>query len=83
MVTVMEVKKEERQTLGEIIKELRKERGLTQEEVARLGSLSASLINQLENGYKTTVNGATIVKLEKALKAKGKIFKTYYNQIMG
>jgi transcriptional regulator with XRE-family HTH domain len=53
--------------IGERLRNLRKERGLSQEELAHLASLHSTYIGQLERGEKN----ATLESLEKVTEALG------------
>lgn len=55
--------------IGEMIKEVRKERNLTQEELGKLVGVQKAQISKLEKGSKN-VTIATILKVFDALKAK-------------
>ena len=55
--------------IGEMIKKVRKERNLTQEELGKLGGVQKAQISKLEKGSKN-VTIATILKIFDALKAK-------------
>jgi len=55
--------------IGEMIKSVRKERNLTQEELGQLVGVQKSLISKLEKGSKN-VTIATILKIFDALKAQ-------------
>lgn len=46
--------------LGESIKKLRKERGLTQEELAKTANISRATLSKLENGYLANISIVTV-----------------------
>lgn len=50
------------------IKELRKEQGLTQKELAEKSGVARTIINQLETGKKELITVNTMIKLSDALK---------------
>ncbi|ADQ41603.1 helix-turn-helix domain protein [Caldicellulosiruptor acetigenus I77R1B] len=59
---------------GRKIRELRKSKGLSQREFAKLAGLSQSYISELENGIKTNPSLSVIKKISKALKVDIKVF---------
>jgi transcriptional regulator with XRE-family HTH domain len=67
------------ETFGELVRELRVSRGLSQGEVARLSGLSLGLISLIEREKNCNPSILTIGKLDKTLKAKGKLFRFWYN----
>jgi transcriptional regulator with XRE-family HTH domain len=52
--------------LGKAIKELRKEKGLSQEELAAASSITQAALSQIENGKRP--GSGTLTKVSKALK---------------
>ena len=57
------------------IKELRKEQGLTQKELAEKSGVARTIINQLETGKKELITVNTMIKLSDALdKSVSEIF---------
>ena len=58
--------------IGQMIKEVRKERNLTQEELGKLVGVQKAQISKLESGS-VNVTVATILKVFEALKAKGQV----------
>lgn len=52
------------------IVEMRKERGMTQDELARKSGVSRTIISGLENGKITVTTTRTLVKLAEALNCK-------------
>jgi len=46
--------------LGEHIKKLRKEKGLTQEKLANMANISRTTLSKLENGYLANISIVTI-----------------------
>mgnify|MGYP001627270607 CR=1 FL=1 len=59
---------------GRKIRELRKSKGLSQREFAKLAGLSQSYISELENGIKINPSLSVIKKISKALKVDIKVF---------
>lgn len=49
------------------IKEIRKEKGLKQEELAKKSGVARTVISQLENGSRQVITTDTMVKLSKGL----------------
>lgn len=47
-------------TLGDEIKRLRKERGISQEELASMANISRATLSKLENGYLSKVSITTL-----------------------
>ena len=60
-------------TFGQLVKELRAQRHLTQEELAKISGVSHALISYMETGRRESVSVLTLFKLEKSLRAKGKL----------
>jgi transcriptional regulator with XRE-family HTH domain len=60
-------------TFGQLVKELRAQRHLTQEELARISGVSNSVISYIERDIRQSVSVSTLFKLEKSLRAKGKL----------
>lgn len=61
--------KDEAQKLGENLKRIRTEKGITQGDIARALEMDKSFVSNIENG-KTNPTLATIAKLAKALGVK-------------
>ena len=49
--------------LGERIKKLRKELGLTQEELAKKAGISRPTLSRIENGYLGAISAASLFKI--------------------
>ncbi len=49
--------------LGERIRELRKERGLTQEELAKQAGISRATLSKLENGFISQISVVTLSEI--------------------
>jgi transcriptional regulator with XRE-family HTH domain len=60
-------------TLGDLVKELRMQRGLSQPELARLSSLSVGFISKIEGGYYEFTSKESIAKLARGLKVKADV----------
>ncbi len=58
--------KDEAQKLGENLKRIRTEKGISQGDIARALEVDKSFVSNIENG-KTTPTLATIVKIAKAI----------------
>ena len=58
--------KDEAQKLGENLKRIRTEKGITQGDIARALEMDKSFVSNIENG-KTNTTLATIAKLAKAI----------------
>lgn len=56
------------------IKRIRKERGLTQKELANLSGLSFSAVNKVENGERTEPSFITLYKISNVLGVDPKEF---------
>ena len=54
--------------LGEMIKKIRKERNITQENLAKMSHISRNTLSKLENGY---IANISVVTLEKVLNNLG------------
>jgi transcriptional regulator with XRE-family HTH domain len=57
-------------SLGDLVKELRMQRGLSQPELASLSSLSVGFISKIEKGYYQFTSRESIAKIARALKVK-------------
>jgi len=64
-------------TFGQLVKELRAQRQLTQEELAKVSGVSNALISYIETGKRRRVSLLTLFKLEKSLRAKGKLINYF------
>ncbi len=64
-------------TFGQLVKELRAQRHLTQEELARISGVSLSVISYIERDRRRSVSVLTLFKLEKSLKANGKLINYF------
>lgn len=51
------------------IRELRKEKGMKQEELAKKAGVARTVISQLENGSRQVITTDTMLKLSKGLEA--------------
>jgi transcriptional regulator with XRE-family HTH domain len=60
-------------TFSQLVKELRAQRHLTQEELAKISGVSHALISYIETGRRRSVSVLTLFKLEKSLRANGKL----------
>ena len=69
-------------TFAELVKSLREDRGLTQEELARISGVFHAVISYVERGKRSAVSVFTLAKLDKALRAKGKLFD-YFRSALG
>lgn len=49
------------------IEEIRKEKGLTQNELAKKANVARTVVNQLETGKRNVITTNTMLKLSKAL----------------
>lgn len=56
--------------MGYRIKEVRKERGLSQEELCKRANVSRALLSDLETGKRTVTSTKTLIKLAKALECE-------------
>ena len=63
----MWIMKDEAQKLGENLKRIRTEKGITQGDIARALEMDKSFVSNIENG-KTNPTLATIAKLAKAIR---------------
>ena len=52
------------------LKELRTERGISQEELVKLSGISRTTLSKIENNEEVNVNTRTIAKLAEVLKVK-------------
>jgi transcriptional regulator with XRE-family HTH domain len=66
-------------TFSQLVKELRAQRHLTQEELAKISGVSHALISYIETGKRQRVSVLTLFKLEKSLRAKGKLINYFKN----
>jgi len=66
-------------TFAQLVKELRLERKLTQEELAKISGVSLAQISHIETGRRKRVGLLTLAKLDKALRAKGQLFEFFRN----
>lgn len=64
-------------TFGQLVKELRAQRHLTQEELAKISGVSHALISYIETGRRRSVSVLTLFKLEKSLRANGKLINYF------
>lgn len=62
----MKKEKEIAKDFGTIVRELRRERNISQEKLAEIGNLDRSYISEVENGYKTP-SIITVSKIASAL----------------
>lgn len=53
-----------------ILKEIREEQGLSQEELSRKSNVSRTIISELENGKTDVITNVTLEKIAKALNKK-------------
>lgn len=67
--------------LGELVRDLRKNRGLTQVELSQISGVSSNLITLIENGKHINLGLVTAAKLDKALKARRQIFDFLYKKL--
>ena len=67
--------------LGELVRELRLARGLTQVELSQISGVSSNLITLIENGKHLNIGLVTAAKLDKSLRAKRKIFDFLYRTL--
>lgn len=68
-------------TLAELVRNLRKKRGLTQVELSQISGVSSNLITLIENGKHVNLGLVTAAKLDKALHAKRQIFDILYRRL--
>ena len=54
--------------IGNNLRKLRKQRGLSQEKLARLANISLNTLTKIESGFAKKLTIQTVVKLAKALK---------------
>ena len=66
-------------TFGQLVKELRAQRQLTQEELAKISGVSHAVISYIETGRRPRVSILTLFKLEKSLRAQGKLINYFRN----
>jgi len=57
-------------TLAELVKDRRKQRGLTQDELARISGLSSATIREIEQGRRVNITIGTANQLRKPLRLK-------------
>ncbi len=62
-------------TIGQRIKELRKETGLTQEKLAHKADIDKTYVNEVENGKRNI----SVINLEKLIKALDTNFTSFFN----
>jgi len=57
-------------TLAELVRDKRKQRGLTQDELARISGISSATIRQIEQGKRVNITIVTANQLRKPLRLK-------------
>jgi transcriptional regulator with XRE-family HTH domain len=64
-------------TFSQLVKELRAQRHLTQEKLAKISGVSHALISYIETGRRRSVSMLTLFKLEKSLRTNGKLINYF------